>query len=103
MTAIELVSTVLIALVIPYAVQLIKTEAISGNAARAIAIALSVVAGVVAGFITGVPEDAAGWATCIFAMIGGVQTAYTLFRGVGITSKWLDALLAVGSGEADGE
>ena len=103
MTAIELVSTVLIALVIPYAVQLIKTEAISGNAARAIAIALSVVAGAVAGFITGVPEDAAGWATCIFAMIGGVQTAYTLFRGVGITSKWLDALLAVGSAEADGE
>ena len=35
--------------------------------------------------------------TCIFALIGGVQTAYTLFKGVGITSKWLDALLALGN------
>lgn len=97
MTEMELVSVVLIALVIPYAVQLVKTEAMSGTVARVVAIALSVVAGVVAGLVSGVPADPASWATCIFAMVGGVQTAYTLFRGVGVTSKWLDALLAVGS------
>ena len=28
-------------------------------------------------------------------VVGGVQAAYTLFKSVGITSKWLDALLGV--------
>ena len=30
-----------------------------------------------------------------FAVVGGVQAAYTLFKSVGFTSKWLDALLGV--------
>lgn len=103
MTELELLSTAVVALAVPYAVQLIKNEAITGNAARVLAIALSIVAGAAVGLVSGVPADAAGWATCIFAMIGGVQASYTLFKGVGITSKWMDALLAVGSdGDRDG-
>ena len=30
------------------------------------------------------------------AAVGGVQVAYAAFRSVGITDKWLDALLALG-------
>ena len=41
------------------------------------------------------PSDPGAWVTCAFAVVGGVQAAYTLFKGVGITSKWLDALLGV--------
>lgn len=35
--------------------------------------------------------------------MGGVQTAYTLFKSAGITSKWLDALLGVGQTEGKEE
>ena len=43
----------------------------------------------------GVPADPGAWVTCAFAVVGGVQAAYTLFKSVGFTSKWLDALLGV--------
>lgn len=96
MTGIQAVAAVALSVVVPFIVQAIKTEALTGNAARIIALAASVVAGVVTSLVGGIPTEPAGWVTCIFALIGGVQTAYTLFKGVGITSKWLDALLALG-------
>lgn len=96
MTGIQAVAAVVLSVVVPFIVQAIKTEALTGNAARIIALAASVVAGVVTSLVGGIPTEPAGWVTCIFALIGGVQTAYTLFKGVGITSKWLDALLALG-------
>lgn len=90
------VMTVVVSLVLPWAVQLIKTEAITGNAARLLAICTSLVAGIVTGFVGGIPADPAAWVTCVFAVVGGVQTAYAAFAAIGITSKWLDSLLAVG-------
>ena len=45
--------------------------------------------------VGGVPAEPGAWVTCAFAVVGGVQAAYTLFKSVGITSKWLDALLGV--------
>ena len=96
MTEIQAIAAVVLSVAVPFIVQAIKTEALTGNAARVIALAASVIAGVVTA-LGGVPADPAGWVTCIFALIGGVQTAYTLFKGVGITSKWLDALLALGN------
>ena len=37
----------------------------------------------------------------IFACVGGVQVAYAAFKSVGITDKWLDALLALGDIKED--
>lgn len=96
MTEMQAVSTIVLSLIVPFAVQLIKTEAMSGTAARVLALACSALAGVVTGFVGGIPADPGAWVTAIFATVGGVQAAYTLFKGVGVTSKWLDALLGVG-------
>lgn len=95
MTEIQACLTVVTVLVVPYIVQLIKTEAMTGKAARILALGCSLLAGVVTGFVGGVPADPGAWVTCAFAVVGGVQAAYTLFKSVGITSKWLDALLSV--------
>ena len=35
------------------------------------------------------------------AAVGGVQVAYAAFKSVGITDKWLDALLALGDIKED--
>lgn len=92
MTPMEAIALIITALVAPYVVQLIKQQAITGNAARWVAIGVSLLAGICAGFVGGVPETVAGWVTCIFAAVGGVQVAYAAYKSVGITSCWLDAL-----------
>lgn len=96
MTEIQLACTVVLSLVLPFALQLVKMETISSNASRWVALGVSVLAGVVTGLVGGVPKDAGEWATCVFAVVGGVQAAYTLFKQLGVTDKWLDALLGVG-------
>lgn len=96
MTEIQASLTVVTVLVVPYIVQAIKTQAMSGNAARWIAIAASVLAGALTAMAGGVPTDPASWVTSIFAAVGGVQVAYAAFKSVGVTSRWLDSLLALG-------
>ena len=78
MTEMQAIAAIVLSSAVPFAVQLIKTEAMTGKA-----------------FVGGVPADPGAWVTCAFAVVGGVQAAYTLFKSVGITSKWLDALLGV--------
>lgn len=95
MTIMQALTAVVLSIAVPWAVQLIKTEAMTGKAARVLALACSLLAGIVTGFVGGVPADPGAWVTCAFAVVGGVQAAYTLFKSVGITSKWLDALLGV--------
>lgn len=95
MTIMQAGAAIVLSLVVPFAVQLIKTEAMTGTAARVLALACSLLAGVVTGLVGGVPADPGAWVTCAFAVVGEVQAAYTLFKSVGITSKWLDALLGV--------
>lgn len=95
MTIMQALAAVVLSIAVPWAVQLIKTKAMTGKAARCLALACSLLAGVVTGFVGGVPADPGAWVTCAFAVVGGVQAAYTLFKSVGITSKWLDALLGV--------
>lgn len=95
MTIMQAGAAIVLSLVVPFAVQLIKTEAMTGKAARVLALACSLLAGIVTGLVGGTPSDPGAWVTCAFAVVGGVQAAYTLFKGVGITSKWLDALLGV--------
>ncbi|WP_294162225.1 hypothetical protein [uncultured Senegalimassilia sp.] len=97
MTIMQAGAAIVLSLIVPFAVQLIKTEAMEGKAARILALACSLLAGIVTGLVGGTPSDPGAWVTCAFAVVGGVQAAYTLFKGVGITSKWLDALLAVGN------
>lgn len=99
MTIMQAGAAIVLSLVVPFAVQLIKTEAMTGTAARVLALACSLLAGVVTGLVGGVPADPGAWVTCAFAVAGGVQAAYTLFKSVGITSKWLDALLGVTVGK----
>ena len=95
MTIMQALADVVLSIAVPWAVQLIKTEAMTGKAARVLALACSLLAGIVTGFVGGVPADPGAWVTCAFAVVGGVQAAYTLFKSVGFTSKWLDALLGV--------
>ena len=91
MTEMQAIAAIVLSFAVPFAVQLIKTEAMTGKAARILALGCSLVTG----FVGGVPADPGAWVTCAFAVVGGVQAAYTLFKSVGITSKWLDALLGV--------
>lgn len=95
MTIIEAIALIITALVVPYGVQLVKHDAITGNAARWLAIGISVACGIVCGLVGGIPATPGAWVTCVFASVGGVQFAYALFRSVGVTSKLLDALAEV--------
>lgn len=79
----------------PVEVRRVRFEPVSAWLVRILALGCSLLAGVVTGFVGGVPADPGAWVTCAFAVVGGVQAAYTLFKSVGITSKWLDALLGV--------
>lgn len=103
MTVSQAVATVVLSAVVPYVVQAIKTQAMGGEAARWLAIAASVLAGIVTGFVGGVPADPGAWVTAVFATIGGVQLAYSAFRAVGVTSRWLDALMGVRPGAEGGK
>lgn len=94
-TETEVIALLVTALIVPFVVQLIRHEALTGRAAFWVATCVSVLAGLVSGFIGGIPANAVAWVTCIFAAVGGVQVAYAAFRGIGITNKWLDALADV--------
>ena len=101
MTEIQAGLTVCTVLVVPYIVQVIKSKAMTGNVARWIAIAVSALCGVLTAMAGGMPTDASAWVTSIFACVGGVQVAYAAFKTVGVTDKWLDALLALGDIKED--
>lgn len=99
MSEIQAIASVVSALVVPFLVQAIKTEAMGGEVARWVSIMVSLLAGLLTGLAGGVPDDPGAWATCVFAVVGGVQVAYSAFKSVGVTSKWLDALLSLGSSD----
>ena len=101
MNEIQAALTVCTVLVVPYIVQAIKTKAMTGNVARWIAIAVSALCGALTAMVNGMPADPGAWVTSIFACVGGVQVAYAAFKPVGITDKWLDALLALGDIKKD--
>lgn len=101
MTEIQAGLTVCTVLVVPYIVQAIKSKAMTGNMARWIAIAVSAGCGVLTAMSDGMPTDPSAWVTSIFACVGGAQVAYAAFKTVGVTDKWLDALLALGDIKED--
>ena len=101
MTVIEAVAAIVAVVVIPFLVNAIKTKAMSGNVARWVAIIVSVIGGIIIGLIGGMPTTPEAWLTTVFAIVGGVQFAYSAFKSVGITNAWLEALLNVNTGDVD--
>lgn len=95
MSGIEAIGLIITAIIVPYVVQLIKTKTITGTRAQWLAIGVSIIAGVVTGLAAGIPSTPTAWVTCILAAIGAVQLAYSAFKSVGVTSKALDALMAI--------
>lgn len=82
---------------LPFAVAVIARCDWSGEAKSWTAFGLSVALGVLAPFIAGlafVPANIVAIATAAFTVC---TLAYAAFKRVGITSKWLDALLEIGS------
>ncbi len=57
MTEMQAIAAIVLSFAVPFAVQLIKTEAMTGKAARILALGSSLLAGVVTGFVGGVPAD----------------------------------------------
>ena len=99
MTVFEVIAAIVAVIVIPFLTNAIKTKAMSGNVARWVAIIVSTIGGIVVGLVGGVPTTPEAWLTTIFAVVGGVQVAYSAFKSVGITNAWLDALLNVNTNE----
>ena len=101
MTVIEAVAAIVAVVVIPFLVNAIKTKAVTGSVARWVAMIVSVIGGIIVGLIGGVPTTPEAWLTTVFAIVGGVQFAYSAFKSVGITNAWLEALLNVNTGDVD--
>ena len=101
MTVIEVVAAIVAVVIIPFLVNAIKTNAMTGNVARWVAMIVSVIGGIIVGLIGGVPTTPEAWLTTVFAIVGGVQFAYSAFKSVGITNAWLEALLNVNTGDVD--
>lgn len=101
MTVIEAVAAIVAVVIIPFLVNAIKTKAMTGNVARWVAMIVSVIGGIIVGLIGGVPTTPEAWLTTVFAIVGGVQFAYSAFKSVGITNAWLEALLNVNTGDVD--
>lgn len=101
MTVIEVVAAIIAVVVIPFLVNAIKTNAMTGSVARWVAMIVSVIGGIIVGLIGGMPTTPEAWLTTVFAIVGGVQFAYSAFKSVGITNAWLEALLSVNTGDVD--
>lgn len=88
------ICTIFIALVLPFAVNLVKQETWNSSVKMWVAIIFSGLAGLATGLIGGIPtsETLIAW---VFSVVGGVQVAYAAFKSVGVTSTWLDALAKV--------
>ena len=83
---------------LPFVVALIARMEWSSNAKSWLATGLALVVGVAAVLTTDIAITPENLALVVAVVRGGVQIVYDLFRNVGITSKWLDALLQLGSG-----
>lgn len=90
------IASVVLSVAIPYVVNLCKKIQWSSNTKRWIAIAFSLVGGATVGILAGAPTPET-FVTWMFAVVGGVQVAYSAFKSVGVTSAWLDALEGIGS------
>ena len=97
MTYGTVIAAIVVSVILPFAVNLIKNKAVSSNTGGWLAIVISAACGFAAAFASGVPSSPEEVLAAVFAVIGGVQVAYRLFKSVGVTNKWLDSLEGIGS------
>lgn len=90
------ICTLILVVVLPYIVNLLKNDYWSADVKRWFAICISVIAGVATGLLSGLPTNET-LVTWVLAVIGGTQVAYSMFKAIGVTSGWLDALEGIGS------
>lgn len=95
MEYIGLLVTSVCGIVIPWVVQLIKSKTIIGSKALVLSIALSIIGAIVTGLASGIPIDPASWSAFVILVVVSVQGFYSMFKAAGVTSRWMDALLAV--------
>lgn len=84
------------AFVLPFVIALIKRNQWSENVKRWIAVIVTVLVGIAAGILFGVPTPET-LAVFVTAVYGAMNVAYALFKSIGITVNWLDALSDLGS------
>lgn len=84
------------AFVLPFVIALIKRNQWSENVKRWIAVIVTVFVGIAAGILFGVPTPET-LAVFVTAVYGAMNVAYALFKSIGITVNWLDALSDLGS------
>lgn len=84
------------AFVLPFAIALIKRNQWSENIKRWVAIIVTVFVGIAAGVLFGIPTPET-LAVFVAAVYGAMNVAYALFKSIGITVSWLDALSDLGS------
>lgn len=84
------------AFVLPFVIALIKRNQWSKNVKRWIAVIVTVLVGIAAGILFGVPTPET-LAVFVTAVYGAMNVAYALFKSIGITVNWLDALSDLGS------
>lgn len=84
------------AFVLPFVIALIKRNQWSENVKRWIAVIVTVLVGIAAGVLFGVPTPET-LAVFVAAVYGAMNVAYALFKSIGITVNWLDALSDLGS------
>lgn len=82
------------AIVLPFFISLLSQVDWDSSKKRVLAIIVSIIAGIAESVVFGVPtpETFVQWS---FAVVGGVQMAYTAFKSIGVTSVMLDALSGV--------
>ena len=86
------------AFVLPFVIALIKRNQWSENVKRWVAVIVTVLVGIAAGVLFGVPTPET-LAVFVVAVYGAMNAAYALFKSIGITVNWLDALSDLGSAE----
>lgn len=84
------------AFVLPFVIALIKRNQWSENVKRWVAIIVTVLVGIAAGILFGIPTPET-LAVFVAAVCGAMNVAYALFKSIGITVNWLDALSDIGS------
>ena len=86
------------AVVLPFVIALIKRNQWSENVKRWIAVVVTVLVGIATGILFGVPTPET-LAVFVVAVYGAMNAAYALFKSIGVTVNWLDALSDLGSAE----
>lgn len=86
------------AFVLPFVIALIKRNQWSENVKRWVAVIVTVLVGIAAGVLFGIPTPET-LAVFVVAVYGAMNAAYALFKSIGITVNWLDALSDLGSAE----